>query len=58
MYRHIGIPIEIFTPLFAVSRMPGWCAHMLEYWNNNRLIRPLDYYKGPLDLKYVPIEQR
>ena len=58
VYRHIGIPIEIFTPLFAVSRMPGWCAHMLEYWNNNRLIRPLDYYKGPLDLKYVPIEQR
>ncbi len=58
VYRHIGIPIEIFTPLFAVSRMPGWCAHMLEYWGNNRLIRPLDYYKGPLDLKYVPIEQR
>jgi citrate synthase len=58
VYRYIGIPIEIFTPLFAVSRMPGWCAHMLEYWGNNRLIRPLDYYKGPLDLKYVPIEER
>ena len=58
VYRHIGIPIEIFTPLFAASRAPGWCAHMLEYWSNNRLIRPLDMYKGPLDLKYIPIGER
>lgn len=58
VYTFVGIPIELFTPLFAVSRMPGWCAHMMEYWENNRLLRPLEEYAGPLDLDYAPIERR
>ena len=58
VYLAAGIPVELFTPLFATSRMVGWCAHMLEYWQKNRLIRPLDYYTGELDLQYVPIDQR
>jgi citrate synthase len=58
VYTYIGIPIELFTPLFAVSRMPGWCAHMMEYWQNNRLLRPLEEYVGPLDLNYIPMNER
>ena len=58
VYTYIGIPKELFTPLFAASRSPGWCAHMLEYWQDNRLIRPLDYYNGQLDIPYLPLEQR
>ena len=58
VYTSIGIPAGIFTPLFAVSRIPGWCAHLLEYWKNNRLLRPLETYVGKLDLKYVPIGKR
>ncbi|MCL4371904.1 citrate/2-methylcitrate synthase [Candidatus Marsarchaeota archaeon] len=58
VYTYIGIPKALFTPLFAASRMPGWCAHMLEYWQDNRLLRPLDYYTGQLDLPYVPLDQR
>lgn len=58
VYTYIGIPMELFTPLFAVSRMPGWCAHMIEYWQNNRLLRPLEEYIGPIDLQYVPIDER
>ena len=58
VYTSIGIPASIFTPLFAVSRIPGWCAHLLEYWKNNRLLRPLETYVGKLDLKYVPIGKR
>lgn len=58
VYVSVGIPLELFTPLFAASRMVGWCAHMMEYWQDNRLIRPLDYYSGELDLKYVPMSER
>ncbi|MDE1856580.1 MAG: citrate synthase/methylcitrate synthase [Candidatus Micrarchaeota archaeon] len=58
VYLSAGIPVELFTPIFAASRVSGWCAHILEYWQNNRLIRPLDYYTGTLDLKYVPIDAR
>jgi citrate synthase len=58
VYTYIGIPMELFTPLFAVSRMPGWCAHMMEYWQNNRLLRPLEYYVGNIDLEYTPIRYR
>ncbi|MDE1860605.1 MAG: citrate synthase/methylcitrate synthase [Candidatus Micrarchaeota archaeon] len=58
VYTALGIPGYLFTPLFAVSRMPGWCAHMIEYWKSNRLIRPLEYYSGPIDLEYIPMENR
>jgi citrate synthase len=58
-YYVIGIPIDLFTPFFGVSRMSGWTAHILEQYSNNRLIRPRAEYRGPApDLKWVPIDQR
>ena len=54
-----GMPIDLFTPFFAVSRMSGWTAHILEQYSNNRLIRPRAEYIGPSpDLKWVPLNQR
>ena len=46
-YFQLGIPTELFTPLFAVSRVAGWTAHILEQYANNRLIRPRAEYVGP-----------
>jgi citrate synthase len=58
-YYVIGIPIDQFTPFFAVSRMSGWTAHILEQYSNNRLIRPRAEYIGPEpNLKWVPLDQR
>ncbi len=58
-YHVIGMPIDLFTPFFAVSRMSGWTAHILEQYSNNRLIRPRAEYIGPApDLKWVSISQR
>lgn len=57
-YSAMNIPSELFTPIFAVSRMVGWTAHILEQWSNNRLIRPRAEYTGPVDLPYVPINRR
>jgi citrate synthase len=58
-YYVLGIPIELFTPIFAVSRMSGWTAHVLEQYANNRLIRPRAEYTGPeYPQKYVPVELR
>src|SRR5579859_110183 len=54
----IGIPMDQFTPLFAIARIPGWTAHVLEQWADNRLIRPDVEYVGPMDQKWVPIDQR
>jgi citrate synthase len=58
VYHVIGIPTDLFTPVFAVSRIAGWTAHVLEQLGNNRLIRPRAIYTGPRDLKVAPIEQR
>lgn len=58
LYHAMGIPLELFTPIFAMSRVTGWTAHILEQWNNNRLIRPSANYTGPTLLKYLPIEKR
>jgi citrate synthase len=58
IYVSMGMPIEMFTPVFAASRIVGWCAHMMEYWQNNRIFRPLEYYSGPVDLEYVPLDRR
>ncbi|HUC38844.1 MAG TPA: citrate synthase/methylcitrate synthase [Candidatus Acidoferrum sp.] len=58
VYVSAGIELELFTPMFAASRVSGWCAHMLEYWKDNKLIRPLENYTGQLDLKYVPMSKR
>jgi len=58
-YYALGIPIELFTPIFAVSRISGWTAHVLEQYANNRLIRPRAEYIGPMyPQRYVPIESR
>ena len=57
-YYSLGIPIELFTPVFTVSRMSGWIAHILEQLADNRLIRPRAEYVGPVDQHYIPIDQR
>jgi citrate synthase len=58
-YYVIGLAIDLFTPFFAISRMSGWTAHILEQYSNNRLIRPRAEYSGPApDLKWVPVSQR
>lgn len=54
----IGIPVDLFTPMFAISRMAGWTAHVVEQLSDNRLIRPLSHYTGNNNLKYVPINTR
>src|SRR5690242_7365035 len=58
-YYSLGIPIDIYTPIFAVSRMSGWTAHVLEQYKNNRLIRPRAEYKGKPDgQRWIPIAER
>ena len=57
-YYQMGIPIDIYTPIFAVSRVSGWCAHILEQYEDNRLIRPRARYVGPTDRDYVPLDER
>jgi citrate synthase len=57
-YYVMGIPTDLYTPLFAVSRISGWAAHLLEQYANNRLIRPRAEYVGPRGLRVVPIDQR
>jgi citrate synthase len=58
-YYSLGIPIDLFTPIFAISRMSGWTAHTLEQYHNNRLIRPRAEYKGKPDgQKWIPLENR
>ena len=58
-YYSLGIPIDLFTPIFAVSRMSGWTAHVLEQYHNNRLIRPRAEYTGlPVGQEWVDIARR
>jgi citrate synthase len=58
-YTTLGIDIDLFTPIFAVSRIAGWCAHVIEQHDDNRLIRPRAEYTGPpYPAPYTPIEQR
>jgi citrate synthase len=57
-YYALGIPTDLFTPIFACSRISGWTAHVLEQFRNNRLIRPRAEYVGPRGLRYVPIQER
>jgi citrate synthase len=54
----LGIPVESFTSMFAISRIAGWTAHVFEQQSNNRLIRPLSHYTGEHQLPYIPIEDR
>ena len=53
-----GIPEDIFVPIFALGRVPGWALNVIEQSSNNMLIRPLTEYTGPFDVEYVPIEDR
>ena len=57
-YYVLGIPIDLYPLIFAVSRISGWTAHVLEQYANNKLIRPLAEYTGPTSQKYVSIDQR
>lgn len=57
-YHMLGIPMELFTPIFAFSRMSGWTAHVLEQFSDNRLIRPRAEYVGPKNLMFVPAQAR
>ncbi|CEG28179.1 citrate synthase [Bacillus sp. B-jedd] len=58
VYHSLGIDHDLFTPIFAISRVSGWLAHILEQYDNNRLIRPRAEYNGPGMQKYVPIGMR
>lgn len=57
-YHSLGIEHDLFTPIFAISRVSGWAAHILEQYSDNRLIRPRAEYTGKVNQKYVPIEER
>jgi len=57
-YYSIGLEIDLFTPIFAISRTPGWVGHCMEYLQDNRLVRPRCDYTGPHGATYTPIAQR
>lgn len=58
LYYTMGIPIDLFTPVFAISRVSGWTAHVYEQYSDNRLIRPESEYIGPMNVPYTPVEER
>lgn len=58
LYHYLGLPVELYTPLFVVSRVTGWSAHVIEQLDNNRLIRPLARYTGEVNRKWKPMEER
>jgi citrate synthase len=58
VYHYLGIPTDLFTPVFSASRMTGWTAHIIEQHADNRLIRPDSEYIGEHDLTWVPLDQR
>jgi len=57
-YYSMGIPLDLYTPIFAISRISGWTAHILEQYADNKLIRPRAEYVGPRNVPYVPIDER
>jgi citrate synthase len=58
VFHMLGIPTDLFTPIFAMSRIAGWTAHSIEYLQANRLIRPKALYIGKIGLPYIPINSR
>ena len=58
VYSLLGIPEDLFVPLFAIGRMPGWAAHIVEQLTVRDILRPRLLYNGPVDVEYVPIEDR
>jgi len=58
VYRKLGIPTDLFTPIFAIARVAGWLAHWKEQIGKNRIFRPTQIYEGPHEQSYIPIEKR
>ncbi|ELZ50755.1 2-methylcitrate synthase/citrate synthase II [Halorubrum distributum JCM 9100] len=58
VYDSLGIPVDMYTPIFAMSRVGGWIAHVAEYQEDNRLIRPRARYTGPEDAEFIPLDER
>ena len=58
IYSTMDIPKDQFTPVFAIARVAGWCAQILEQLQDNRIYRPRCHYTGTLDLPYIPIDKR
>jgi citrate synthase len=58
IYHYLGIPADLYIPIFAIGRIPGWVAHALEQYADNLLIRPLLHYVGPMERPFVPIDRR
>ena len=58
VYEKLGIPVDLFTPVFAVARVSGWLAHLLEQLEDNRIFRPSQIWVGEKDRSFVPMAER